>query len=377
MGTKHPDAVHLSYYDFRSLVSDNLDKYFEGNDLQRIDIYGKITPDGLVDLLTALNYPSVRPFLWSLRGTCDMTSGFFPVVGLTYATAIKALRSEFNPLGQPRFNETEYLPVAFPVHPHADSESEYVPVLHFGLWDALHSVLRQNRDERARASDITFPELPLKSFSLSTIHQEWREFENMSFKVMGLFMAIFCDVEQPFRVPVKDPLGQWLPKAQFTLLRSSVLSDPATRYNPFVGSVTQEEACKGDLTTEVEGYLAHLRKGEAVWLRCGGRAPIDLILIHREDKKTVNIRFMDSKHSTYADGRWIQSSREEMLDKAKMVYDGLSSKIPLILKGTTVSPFHKSHLVLISNTQSREDLSPATFKWHPWSQLLFLDGVTK
>ena len=125
--------------------------------------------------------------------------------------------------------------MAFPVHPQV-KPSGFVPLLHFGLWYAIRGVLRQNRQQRARGSVITFPQLPLVEFSLSTIHQEWREFENMSFKVMGLFMAIFCDVEQPKRVRVKAPLAQWLPPDQFVLLSSTVLTDSqAGCCHPFAG----------------------------------------------------------------------------------------------------------------------------------------------
>ena len=139
------------------------------------------------------------------------------------------------------------------------------------------------------------------------------------------------------------------------------------------------------LLGEVKKILACLHKGEAVWLRCGGRAPIDFILIHREDETTVNIRFMDSKHKTNPDDNRIRYIRDEMLAKAKMAYDGLSRAITgsldpkskTIIEGVTVSPFDESHLLLITNANSLEDISPATFEWHPWSLVLFFEGVIK
>jgi hypothetical protein len=121
--------------------------------------------------------------------------------------------------------------------------------------------------------------------------------------------------------------------------------------------------------------LKNLKLGEALWLCCGGDAPMDYILIVRNDDNTVEVRFMDAKHCSRASD-FTSAVRREMRRKAEMIHGGLMRELPKHLAGVAVTRFADAHLLIVRNVASPDDLSPATFRWQPWSSMMFLEGTT-
>ena len=233
-------------------------------------------------------------------------------------------------------------------------------------------MLRENRSSR---SINRFPELPQVTFTKEDVHQNAALFECIAFKVVGFFMAIFCDpFGQPDRVAIPPPLAQWLPESQFVLRNGcSVLARPKLNYHPFQHAASHDKACEGNLSAEVVTLLKTLRPGGALWLCCGGDAPLEYILIAWNEDNAVEVRFMDAKHSSKVCD-FPTAVREEMQRAAEMVHTGLMKELPKHLTGMAATSFVSDHLLIIRNVdESRDNLSPATFQWQPWSSLMFLE----
>jgi hypothetical protein len=356
MGQIYPDAVHLSWDDFKAVVQ----SVVSPQSSPRPEV---MSHEAYVDLVTAMHYPCVRMLLANVNDRCPMVMQD-QSFNISFTDALGAVRAAFD---ANCCVPADSLPPCFPVEPFRGRRlamvPNVVPRLHFGLWAGLSDALRKYRFSRGICE---FPELPQPSFTKEYVHQ------NAAFKVVGLFMAIFCDpFKQPVRVTVPQPVGEWLPRTQFLLRNGcSVLAGPKLNYHPFKHAASHDEACEGSLSADVVSLLETLQRGDALWLCCGGDAPIDYILIVRNDDETVEVRFMDAKHCSGASD-FSSAERREMRRKAKMVHGGLMREVQKKLPQVTVADFTDAHLLIVRNVASPDDLSPATFRWQPWSSIMF------
>ena len=176
---------------------------------------------------------------------------------------------------------------------------------------------------------------------------------------------------------MSETLHRWLPRRQFSLLCSTVLPYPKQHYQPFHPADNYKSACAGELSADVSELIDLLtEESTAVWMCCGGSAPIDYILVVRTKQGKFELRFMDAKHKSRVT-ELPSDERQSMIVKAKMVHGGLAHGIEKLLVGTVVAPFEDDHLLIVSNVdRAAVDLSPATFDWHPWSKMMFLEGTT-
>ena len=212
---------------------------------------------------------------------------------------------------------------------------------------------------------------------------------------------------------LNPPLRDWFPRAALALKKTVVLKHPKGRSNPTV--VMEHDQMDGAALVDdfVEPLLClSWTVPEAAWFWCGGGAPVDFVLVYTDPPAspngtvTLRLRFADAKHSNTDRVDGVDALMEKMVGKAGLVYNAIANAVDeinralappeeqkqqaenayttivanlrkdkRISRGTNVTlkvePFDRRHLMLCHNCPNEAMLSPATFTWEPWSQLLF------
>lgn len=191
-----------------------------------------------------------------------------------------------------------------------------------------------------------------------------------AFRTIGLFVAFFGS-NRPSNVP--PSLAAWLPDSNFAVDQEEFLDDDKRHYHPFKLHGNHKASCeKAELSDKAKKRLQESLGGkgcQGAWMRCGGSAPIDFILVVREGN-TIKLRYMDAKHTQTGTA---SLGSDKMQEKVRMVHAGMVEALVGLFPPCVVERFEPAHFVIITNDATRHDaISPATFKWHPWSDVLFL-----
>jgi hypothetical protein len=207
----------------------------------------------------------------------------------------------------------------------------------------------------------------------------WSDFERTCFRTLGYFLSVFgplpldTTLRASFLNVLKPPLRDWFPHIAFTVgANFQQLDFPMSRLNPSTATRI-DDVSTAPLAKEFVDHLLKVAGATpmALWFQCGGKAPIDFILVvvmPREGSgaRSVHLRFADAKHTTQPETR---VGLQKMVEKAKAVHAAIFGGLPAPF---VVAPFEDSHIMLCHNRDDETMLSPSTFTWEPWSRFLFL-----
>jgi hypothetical protein len=202
---------------------------------------------------------------------------------------------------------------------------------------------------------------------------ESSEFEGLVFEVMGMFMFWFANCERSVLVSRCIVLAQWLPLNRFDLVNIMKLGNERLPLNPHDTSGNADDVRKnGSLSEEFNRTVSALTVGQGIWFHCGGSAAIDFILVVRTTVNSYCLRFLDAKHVT------LMKRTSRVPNSAELEHAAISRKLLVHFQSlerttTTVESFSASHVLVLTNNPSIQPntLSPETFKWDPWTGILF------
>ena len=180
----------------------------------------------------------------------------------------------------------------------------------------------------------------------------------------------------------KNPVfAEWAGESKFDCERSE-LEDFKTNYHPFRGVGTHKEAYARGLSKPAKLALGRLKTdNSAVFLLCGGDAPIDFILVKRTGtKKGCSASYGDAKHiSKNAANSKFSTEATKVDRKAADVHPALKRELKTEF-GLDLSDSYTTMIVTNSSKHKDSDqctfLSPSTFSCFPWSNILFADSDT-
>ena len=374
----------------------------------RIPSLARLSPNGKT-FLASLHYPHVRSLV-SGPETNPEVCEFQPADTETdQAPDINQLVVHAF-IGEPM--PMRGIPTWIPVLPSASSNNVAIPCPSFRSWGFIHFALCER--------SVGCQEPPLRSVDPKLWVEEsvhWFNFESFCHRTVSYFLAVFGPIVGPLRdrffMCLKPPLRDWFPRAAFALKKTVVLKHPKGRSNPTV--VMEHDQMDGAALVDdfVEPLLClSWTVPEAAWFWCGGGAPVDFVLVYTDPPAspngivTLRLRFADAKHSNTGQVRAVDALMEEMVGKAELVYNAIANAVDEINKALAppeeqkqeaknaytrivanlregkmipketkvtlkVAPFDRLHLMLCHNCANEAMLSPATFTWEPWSQLLF------
>ena len=332
--------------------------------------------DAFVNVLSAAYYPHVRPMLE--RPTAAQThTGGCPDIQQDVAREIvlAAFCEQPMPL-------TAHFPRSF-VAVRACGVHRGVPIPSFFYWRLLHYPL------------LGSDELPVECVDRNWFEQMglYQYFEARCFSILGYFLRVFGPIQtDSFRASLKAPLDKWMPEL-FTVSKYMHLRDAHSHINPFSTPPHKGHACVGDWPLVPEYVKAllcalaatatappHARSTampQGVWVMCGGTAPIDYILtvVYPAVGGTVRValRFADAKHTTMeAATKGLHGSANA---KAEQLHEAIARRLAADrvfgALHVAVDAFHPTHTMICHNEDDDSSLSPSTFVWRPWSNILF------
>jgi hypothetical protein len=159
------------------------------------------------------------------------------------------------------------------------------------------------------------------------------------------------------------------------------------RYYPFASLGSHAEAIAGKLDSRVVRFIVALEVGQGCWMRCGGSAPVDYVLVvrraHAKGDVVYQLRFMDAKHRTMkadAVDSAVVTTMAAMQEKAKAVHGGMARELRSLRTDASVEDYDPSHFLLFTNDPRAGDaddgcVGPRNFDWCPWTTLLYADVI--
>ena len=247
-------------------------------------------------------------------------------------------------------------PNCFAVRPLSDSDA--IPIVDFGISKSLHSRLTQH----VRCGFGC----PVTSWSPKS-STDCYAFESFMFLTLGYFFTLACHTMlQKFPSAARENFG-WVPKSRFELFYLR-FTDTAGHYQPFDKHTTHENACNGKLSTE---FLEQFERadGKAVFMQCGGSAPIDYILLYPLGKGNEwGAWFGDAKHSVHLTTTY---SYTDLKLKAQMVFDGLQRELTKLNPAIKLVGPPQCYVVTNCPGKERYIIGPDTFQWVPWTTIAY------
>jgi hypothetical protein len=235
---------------------------------------------------------------------------------------------------------------------------------------------------------LRLPFEPPFSFDNGKI-QTWANFEEHAFNVIGFTLELLwqskvdmTEVRDAIVVHWSCFLDAFAVSRLPIEFRRDALQEPKTHYHPFVRLKSHKSACAGKLSVPFLNAVLHMREGEGVLFWCGGDAPVDYVLVIKYAQGKCRIQYADAKHKTNRNGaeKSLRVEAKAVYEKAQMVHAGLKRELQkeVTAGGANLVVDDKFSVSIVTNlrdTESRYEnviiIGPATFKFEPWTSLLY------
>ena len=270
------------------------------------------------------------------------------------------------------------------------------PILDFASLSSIMTCLGLNK--------TTF-RLP-DSLSLNDLKGgDWGSFEKVVFNSLAIFAGLFYhkqpdpDTYLPSE-PSTSVLRTWIPGGAANFVSVDTLENPRRHRHPHN---TAKTALSKAFIAKLELLKA---KGDTVLLHCGGKSPLDFILMkvvkvevakvnngktQTIETRTIAARFAEAKHTekddTTVTKKNLEQERDRMTVKAFNTYSVMArcaeeEELDRRTAGHTkvkLEPFKDDHFLLVTNKrvgkmsekEAERIMNPDTTEWLPMTQVLF------
>jgi len=258
----------------------------------------------------------------------------------------------------------------------------------FPLWIPL-SGLKLSQEARA---PVTLPHLPLPVINhttISTLSGDPAAFEGTAFGILGFFLKLAtCPALPQFGAAARRRFS-WLPQQEMRIVRTMPLPVPCSHYQPFDDTTAKGRpgmvvAATSPFSPEFEREYTALVEGDAdaIFVRCGGNALIDFILLWWGPDNKLHASFIDAKQVKDAD-TVPPHEIDKVVGNASTLFDGMkrviNADVRIAEKRQNVKPsladrFETcviSHVGGDKKAQRVHFIDPTTFEFSPWSDILF------
>jgi len=187
-----------------------------------------------------------------------------------------------------------------------DTKTCVVLPFDFLLWIPLSGLKLSHRQLTA-----TLPHLPLPVIRHTTISElsgDPAAFESAAFDILGFFLTLAtCPALPQFGASARRRFP-WLPQEEMRNVRTMHLPVPCSHYQPFKKTTAKGRpgtvvAATSPFSREFEREYTALVEGDAdaIFVRCGGNALIDFILLWWGPDNKRHASFIDAKQVKDAD----------------------------------------------------------------------------